>query len=45
MSRDSPEDNIGAWLVKRIYVIFIAGLIGGFIAYITVDLVAHRRRP
>jgi hypothetical protein len=42
--QDSPEDNIGAWLVKRIYVIFIAGLIGGFIAYITVDLVAHRRR-
>jgi len=42
--QDRPEDNIGAWLVKRFYVIFIAGLIGGFIAYICVDLVAHRRR-
>ncbi|HLA40611.1 MAG TPA: cytochrome c3 family protein [Candidatus Glassbacteria bacterium] len=42
--QDRPEDNIGAWLVKRLYVIFIAGLIGGFIAYICIDLVAHRRR-
>ena len=40
----NPEDNIGAWLVKRVYVIFIAGLIGGFVAYIVVDLLAHRRR-
>jgi predicted CXXCH cytochrome family protein len=42
--QDSLEDNIGAWLVKRLYVLLIAGLIGGFIAYIMVDLVAHRRR-
>jgi hypothetical protein len=42
--QNSREENIGAWLVKRVYVIFIAGLIGGFIAYITVDLIAHRRR-
>ncbi|MBW7996634.1 MAG: hypothetical protein FVQ81_08740 [Candidatus Glassbacteria bacterium] len=42
--KDSPEDNIGAWLIKRVYVIFIAGLIGGFVAYIVIDLMAHRRR-
>ena len=41
---DSPEDNIGAWLVKRVYVIFIVGLIAGFLAYIVLDLMAYRRR-
>jgi cytochrome c7-like protein len=42
--QDELEDNIGAWLVKKAYLIFIIGLIGGFIAFITVDLFAHRRR-
>jgi predicted CXXCH cytochrome family protein len=42
--QDSPEENIGAWLIKRAYLIFISGLIGGFIAYICVDLAAHHRR-
>ncbi len=41
---DTPEDNIGAWLVKRVYVIFIVGLIAGFLAYIVLDLMAYRRR-
>ena len=39
-----PEENFGAWLIKKAYVVFIAGLIGGFIAYIFIDLFAHRRR-
>jgi len=42
--QDSPQENILAWLIKRAYLIFISGLIGGFIAYICIDLVAHRRR-
>ncbi len=40
----SREGNLGAWLVKKIYVIFIAVLVGGFVAYITLDLLAYRRR-
>ena len=42
--QDEREDNLGAWLVKKAYLVFIFGLVGGFIAFITVDLFAHRRR-
>ena len=39
-----PEENIGAWLVKKAYLVLITALIGGFIAYIFLDLAAHHRR-
>ncbi|MBN2288759.1 MAG: cytochrome c3 family protein [Candidatus Glassbacteria bacterium] len=42
--QDERKDNLGAWLVKKAYVLFISGLIGGFVAFIIVDLIAHRRR-
>ncbi|MFC1614531.1 hypothetical protein ACFL5K_04475 [Gemmatimonadota bacterium] len=42
--QDELEDNIGAWLVKKAYLIFIIGLMSGFIAFIAVDLFGHRRR-
>jgi hypothetical protein len=38
------EENLGAWLVKIAYLVFISGLIGGFIIYIGLDLASWRRR-
>ncbi len=38
------EENIGAWLVKKTYIVLIIGLVGSFAAYICLDLVNYRRR-
>ncbi len=39
-----PHENLGAWLVKRAYVLLILALVGGFVGYIVLDLTARRRR-
>ena len=41
---NQKDENIGAWLVKTIYIILISSIIGGFIAYIIIDLAARKRR-
>jgi len=42
--QNEREDNIGAWLVKQAYIVLIIGLMGGFVAFIAVDLYGHYRR-
>ena len=42
--QDERQDNLGAWLVKQSYLVLIIGLIGGFVAFIMVDLFGYYRR-
>jgi len=41
---DTPEDNYWAWLIRRVYLVMIYGVIGTFVSFILVDLWWRFRR-